>query len=139
MEGLIGVIVWVAIIVLICKKGIIKNKDRKPTPANQMPFISNSQPNANATYQKPSGARNVYSGSQSHKTYKAEKATHTLMEDRANDWLAHQLSDERRALYRANSMFGQQMEHRQVCDARMLKEYHLANCSADGIDMAEYK
>lgn len=149
MEGLIGVIVWVAIIVIFVKKFVNKNiaanrpGDKAVTPANKMPYISQPSSSTGAAFntprREPSGAGNVYSGGVSRKTYKAERATHTQMEDRSNDWLAHQLSDERRALYKANSMFGQQMEHRQVCDARMLKEYHLANCSADGIDMAEYK
>lgn len=149
MEGLIGIIVWVFIFFVIIKTVVKKNAgaskpSAKPvTPVNQMPYVSKpsnvgSMP-VNQPRRQPSGAGNVYVGGPSPKAYRAEKSTHTMMEDRANDWLAHQLSDERRALYKANSMFGQQMEHRQVCDAKMLKEYHLANCSADGIDMAEYK
>lgn len=142
MEGLIGVVIWAAIIIIIVKKAVQKNaasggsvsnkRKQTITPANRMPYV--------APPKAPSGgAGSVYAGGASPKTYRAERATHTMMEDRSNDWLAHQLTDERRALYKANSMFGQQMEHRQICDAQMLKDYHLANCNADGIDMAEYK
>ena len=66
--------------------------------------------------------------------YRAEKSTHSSMEDRNNDWLAKQFREERKALHIANGMFGQQMEHRTHCDAQMLKEFHMANCSAGGID-----
>lgn len=67
-------------------------------------------------------------------SYKREKQMHNSMEDRNNDWLAHELQDERRSLSKINAMFEQQMEHRQHCDARMLKEYHLNNCDAQRID-----
>ena len=138
MEGLIGVIIWICVIFVIIKKVVAnsakqtKSNKNSSMPANKMPYIRPQK--------APSGgAGSVYSGGATPKTYKSERATHTMMEDRSNDWLANQLSEERKALYRTNSMFGQQMEHRQVCDAKMLKEYHLANCNADGIDLAEYK
>ena len=56
------------------------------------------------------------------------------MEDRSNDWLAKELREEKRALSRLSEMFEQQMEHKTHCDARILKEYHLNNCDAGGVD-----
>ena len=59
-----------------------------------------------------SGAHNVYAGGASSSTHRAEAATHTLMEDRQNDWMARELREEKRALYRVNDIFDYQMEHR---------------------------
>ncbi len=117
--------------------------DRRQTPVASGDVFSQPKPHPSVSAYKTQkapmgGTTSVYQGGVSRNTMRAEKATHTLMENRSSDWLATELREERQALYRTNAMFGQQMEHKQICDARMLKEYHLEHCSADGIDMAEY-
>ena len=155
MSGAFSVI-WIAVFLAIIFR-IIKrdqsgasSKDIKGRPygdrGSQMNTTASapvSKPHPSVSTYKPQkapmgGSMGVYQGGVSRNTMRAERATHTLMENRANDWLATELREERQALYRTNAMFGQQMEHKQICDARMLKEYHLEHCGAEGIDMAEY-
>ena len=149
MEGLFS-IVWVAVILVIVFR-VVKKKSPgstrgqgggNPDAVVDGNFTGASHPTASAdkSYKPPmGGSLNVYQGGASGKTMRAERATHTLMENRNSDWLAEELRDEKRALYRINAMFGQQMEHKQICDARMLKEYHLEHCSAGGIDTGTMK
>lgn len=154
MSGAISVI-WIAVFFAIIFRLIKRDRtgssasDIKGRPygdrGSQMSApagapVSKPHPSVSAykPQKAPMGGSGVYQGGVSRSTMKAERATHTLMENRSNDWLATELREERAALYRANAMFGQQMEHKQVCDARMLKEYHLEHCGAEGIDMAEY-
>ncbi len=158
MSGFFSII-WIAVFFIIIFRLVkrdrsgssardLRNKPfeaaRKQTPlASSDAVFSQPKPHPSVSAYKPQkapmgGTSSVYQGGASRSTLRAEKATHTLMENRSSDWLATELREERQALYRTNAMFGQQMEHKQICDARMLKEYHLEHCSADGIDMAEY-
>ena len=143
-------IIWVAIILVIVFRAVKKNspdstrrqRGQNPDAAVAGNFTGTPHPTVSAyKSSKPpmGGSLNVYQGGASGKTMRAERATHTLMENRDSDWLAEELREERRALYRTNAMFGQQMEHKQICDARMLKEYHLDHCSAGGIDTGTMK
>ncbi len=153
--SLVWIVVFFAIIIRLVKRDRAGSSARdlrnKPFEAahTQTPVASGNdvfsqpKPHPSVSAYKPQkapmgGTTSVYQGGASRSTMRAEKATHTLMENRSSDWLATELREERQALYRVNSMFGQQMEHRQICDARMLKEYHLEHCGAEGIDMAEY-
>lgn len=66
-----------------------------------------------------------------------EKASITLYEDRNNDWMAKQLSEERRALSLSSAMFELKMEHHGSCDAQLLKDFHRFTCDANSVDMAQ--
>ncbi|MCR4787510.1 MAG: hypothetical protein K5888_02890 [Lachnospiraceae bacterium] len=146
-------LLWVIIISTVIIR-IAKKKGTLNGGGQGQSSTTGNGPIAPATVQKPhpsvstyrngtkppsGGATSVYQGGVPHSTYRAERATHTLMENRESDWLAEELREEKRALYRANIMFGQQMEHRQICDAKMLKEYHLEHCSAGGIDTGQFR
>ncbi|MCR4990019.1 MAG: hypothetical protein K6A38_04065 [Lachnospiraceae bacterium] len=143
-------IIWLAIIIAIIARVIKRDQvtrayGKSDTGATGSalkphPSVSAYKGGSQGMMKPPSGgATSVYQGGISRSSFRAEKATHTLMENRNNDWLAEELRDEQRALYRTNIMFGQQMEHRQVCDAKMLKEFHLEHCSAGGADTGQMK
>ncbi len=68
-----------------------------------------------------------------------EKVCITGWEDRKNDWLARQMAEERVAARRMSEMFQLKLEHRYNCEAEMLKQFHEARCSADGVDTGEHK
>ncbi len=62
-----------------------------------------------------------------------------LMDDKNNDWLAHQLREEAKAKARMSDMFQLKMEHLNKCDAEFIKRFHESSCDADGIDTATRK
>ena len=81
---------------------------------------------------------------------KLSRGTFLFMEDRKNDWLAHQLEEEKRAEARINAMFGIRFrsgpvkaasgdaralrdDHFASCDAGRLKKAHEANCDAAAV------
>lgn len=60
-----------------------------------------------------------------------------LRDDRSNDWLAKQLSDERRAYREMRDMFDLRDEHRSSCEAEMIKRFHEQNCESGHVDTAK--
>ena len=60
-----------------------------------------------------------------------------MKDDRKNDWLARQMREEERILRRGDLMdLG--ASHAAVCDAEMLKKYHLYAEHDDSVDNGEY-
>lgn len=127
MEGLFAVIIYVMVILVIVSKFVKKNNSNKSKGQYKVPQTHNNTQPVNSV------AREVSKGADL-KSYRAERSTHTLMEDRSNDWLAKQFREERRSLRVLNAMFGHEFENNSSCDAQMLREFHAANCSAGGID-----
>ncbi len=62
-----------------------------------------------------------------------------LEDDRKGDWMAKQMEYERKALREMSEMFQLKMEHRNSCEAQMLKDFHSRGCDADGVDTASAK
>lgn len=67
---------------------------------------------------------------------KSSSGSIVLKDDRNGDWLANQMREERRSLYRMSEMFGLKIQHESNCDAYALKKEHLKHCDADRIDSA---
>lgn len=65
-----------------------------------------------------------------------EKQSQMLFEDRQNDWLAHQMSQEKVDLRKMSDMFALKMQHRSSCEAELIKQFHEDHCDADGVDTA---
>lgn len=66
-------------------------------------------------------------------------SSHLAMEDRSNDWLAKEMREERKALYRVSDMFQLKIEHSRQCEAELAREFHSVRCDADGIDTARVR
>lgn len=65
---------------------------------------------------------------------KSSAGSMVLKDDRDGDWLANQMREERRSLFRMSEMFGLKIQHASNCDAYALKSEHHRNCDATGID-----
>ena len=63
----------------------------------------------------------------------------TLMDDRANDWMAKQLKDEAIAMVKVSDMFKIKQEHANKCDAEFIRRFHESTCDAEGIDDGTHK
>lgn len=63
----------------------------------------------------------------------------TLMDDRANDWMAKQLKDEAIAMVKVSDMFNIKQEHANKCDAEFIRRFHESTCDAEGIDDGTHK
>jgi|GEM_PF-5960792 len=60
-----------------------------------------------------------------------------LTDDRANDWMARELKEERASEYRMRIMFDLHAEHHSSCEAEMIRRFHEDNCSANDVDTVE--
>lgn len=63
-------------------------------------------------------------------------ALSATMENRGNDWLARQLSEERIVKKKMSDMFDLKQQHAADCDAEYNKMAHANNCDANGVDRA---
>ena len=82
-------------------------------------------------------------GNDGKKRYAGDREGHggnmSLHDDLTGDWLAEQMREERRSMYKMSEMFGLKAEHAANCDAAMLKSEHHTGCDAKGIDRAKVR
>ena len=116
-------------------RSFVKNAVRKST-GNQI----NRNRNTGASKPKTGTQwnRNTDSYKEENKISKSNsrmKTTCLAMDDRANDWLAKQMREERKSKIIVSEMFQLKMQHRNACEAEFIKRFHESQCDASGIDM----
>jgi len=136
-SGLVSVVVIVLVLVkMASKKSTVKTSGHKTSSVN------NNQNNKayNTMAKKPNNTNihrdDAFTAALANKNREVKRFNHAEMEDRQNDWLAKELREEKRAQARINEMFQLKATNKRDCQAEMIRDFHRANCDAEGIDTA---
>lgn len=133
MDSIVSIIAVICIIVFVLKKkkeaSPSQSKNTSSRTLSQAKPVQSSKNYSSSAYKSKPNARS--------KVVKAEVNHQMLLEDRENDWLAQQLRDEHKAFKLTKDMFNLKIEHASHCDAKYVKQFHQAQCDANGVDIAK--
>ena len=147
MEGIIVLIVYGCFLVGIFRLIKMRNAramdgskmvQSKVAPVKQASDIDKHFAN-NSQFEKPV-TKNHDHKKDSHNINKQlfnENPGSLLKDDRANDWMARELKEEKAAAAKVRIMFDLKEEHHSSCEAEMIRRFHEDNCDADKVDTAK--